>query len=126
MNSLFNGTHIINRNQHFLIARKFIDTQTRFASFWHKVLPVHFLFSGKIFHACRVNRYFKSHKCNYTQHCKKTPSRILQFFCYGYFEDLLAPKTFAENFGFLAGAVSKIFAIKNALQLKDQFLRSTS
>ena len=39
-------------------------------------------------------------------------------------EDFLGPKTFAKIFGFLAGVVSKIFAIKNALQSKNQFLRS--
>ena len=48
-------------------------------------------------------------------------SKILQVFCYDYFEDLLAPVTFAKNFDFLAGVVSKIFAIENALQLKNQF-----
>ena len=56
------------------------------------------------------------------------------FFCYDYFEDLLAPTTFAKNFGFLAGVVSKIFVIKNALATncyvtieiitKNQFLRN--
>ena len=45
----------------------------------------------------------------------KTTSKILQFFCYDYFEDLLASVTFANN--------PKIFAIKNALQSKNQFLR---
>ena len=45
----------------------------------------------------------------------KTTSRILQFFCYEYFEDLLAFITFAKKF--------KIFAIENALQPKNQFLR---
>ena len=54
----------------------------------------------------------------------KTKSRILHFFCYDYFEDVLAPITLAKNFGFLANVVSKIFAIKNALQSKDQFLRN--
>ena len=39
-------------------------------------------------------------------------------------EDLLAPIAFAKNFGFLAGVVSKIFAIENALQSKNQFLRN--
>ena len=47
--------------------------------------------------------------------CMKTTSRILQFFYYDYFEDLSAPTTFAKNFGFLAGVVSKIFVIKHAL-----------
>ena len=46
------------------------------------------------------------------------------FFCYDYFEDILAPITFAKKFGFVADAVSKIFAIENALQSKDQFLRN--
>ena len=46
-------------------------------------------------------------------------SKILQFFCYNYFEDALAPIVFAQNFGFLAGIVSKIFAIENALQSKN-------
>ena len=40
-----------------------------------------------------------------TQGCMKTTRRILQFFCHDYFEDLLAPITFAKYFGFLAGAV---------------------
>ena len=53
----------------------------------------------------------------------KATSRILQFFCYDYFEDVLAPITFAQNFGFLAGVFSKIFATENALQSKTQFLR---
>ena len=52
----------------------------------------------------------------------KTTSRILHFFCYDYFEDLLAPITFPKNFSFLAGVVSKTFAIENALQSKNQFL----
>ena len=45
-----------------------------------------------------------------TLRCMKITSRNLQFFCYDYFEDLLASITFAKNFGFLAGVVSKIFA----------------
>ena len=44
----------------------------------------------------------------------KITSRILQFFCYDYFEDLLALFTFAKNFGFLAGVASKIFGNKNS------------
>ena len=56
--------------------------------------------------------------------CMNTTSRISQFFCYDYFEDLFSPITFAKNFGFLAGVVSKIFAIENALQSKNQFLRN--
>ena len=54
---------------------------------------------------------------------KKT-SKILQFFCYDYFEDFLASVTFEKYFDFLAGVVSKIFAIENALQSKHQFLRN--
>ena len=54
----------------------------------------------------------------------KTTSKTLDFFCYDCFEDLLAPITFAKNFGFLAGVVSRIFAIENALQSKNQFLRN--
>ena len=50
--------------------------------------------------------------------------RILQSFCFDYFEDILASITFSKNFGFLAGVVSKIFAIENALQSKYQFLRN--
>ena len=46
--------------------------------------------------------------------CMKITSRILQFFCYDYFEDLLALITFTKNFGFIGIVVSKIFAIKNA------------
>ena len=41
-------------------------------------------------------------------------SKILQFFCYDSFEDLLAPVIFAKNVGFLADIVFKIIAIKNA------------
>ena len=48
----------------------------------------------------------------------KTTSRILPSFCYDYFEDILAPITFAKNFGSLANVVSKIFAIKNVVQIK--------
>ena len=48
----------------------------------------------------------------------KTTSRILQFFCYNYFDDLLAPTTLAKIFGFFASVVSKIFAVENGLQLK--------
>ena len=59
---------------------------------------------------------------NYILRCMKATSRILQFFCYDYFEYVLAPITFTQNFGFLAGVVSKIFAIENALQSKNQFL----
>ena len=44
-----------------------------------------------------------------------TTSRILQFFCYNYFEDLLAPITLAKHFGFPAGVVSKIFVIEHQL-----------
>ena len=36
----------------------------------------------------------------------KTTSTILQFFCYDYFENLLASVTFAKKFGFLAGVRS--------------------
>ena len=46
----------------------------------------------------------------------KITLRILQFFCYDYFEGLLASIIFAKNFGFLAGVVSKIFANKIRLQ----------
>ena len=52
----------------------------------------------------------------------KTMFRILQFFCYDYFEDLLAPVIYTKKFSFLAGVVSKTFAIENALQSKNQFL----
>ena len=55
-----------------------------FATFW--------LFQEKIFHACCINCCFKYHKYNYTLCCVKTTSRILQFVCYHYFEDLLAPR----------------------------------
>ena len=54
----------------------------------------------------------------------KTTSKISQFFCYDYFENLLAPITFANIFGSLAGVVSKIFAIEDALQSKNQLLRN--
>ena len=52
----------------------------------------------------------------------KTTSKILQLFCYNQFEELFAIIAFAKKFGFLAGVVFKIFAIKNALQSKIQFL----
>ena len=42
----------------------------------------------------------------------KLTSRILQFFGYDSFENLLAPVTFAKNFGFLAGLVSKYSRLK--------------
>ena len=48
-----------------------------------------------------------------TLRCMKIMPRILQFFCYDYFEDLLALITCAKNSGFLAGVASKIFANKN-------------
>ena len=57
-----------------------------------------------------------------TYRCMKTTSRILQFFCYDYFEDLSASIILAKNFGFLAGVVFKIFAIKNALATKHNVL----
>ena len=47
--------------------------------------------------------------------CMKTTSRIFQFSCYDHFQDFSAPITYAKKFGFLAGVVCKIFAIKNAL-----------
>ena len=50
-----------------------------------------------------------------TLSCSKTTSRILKFFCYDYFEDLIALITFAKNFDFLAaGVIFKLFASKNA------------
>ena len=39
--------------------------------------------------------------------CCMNTYRILQFFCDDYFENFLAPITFAKNFSFLAGVVSK-------------------
>ena len=54
----------------------------------------------------------------------QTTSRILQFFCYVSFKDLLALIIFAKNLSFLAGVVSKIIVIKTALQSKHQFLRN--
>ena len=36
--------------------------------------------------------------------------------CYDSYEDISAPITLAKKFGFLAGVVSKVFAIGNALQ----------
>ena len=49
-----------------------------------------------------------------TLHCERTTSRILQFFCNDYFENLLAP--IAKTFRFLAVVVSKIFVLKMRLQ----------
>ena len=40
-------------------------------------------------------------------------------FCYGYFEDLLSPVTFAKSFDFLTGVVSKIVMIENSLRSKN-------
>ena len=51
----------------------------------------------------------------------KTTSRILQLFCYDYFEDLLARITFAKNFGFLAGLVSKYSQLKMHYNQKLNF-----
>ena len=57
--------------------------------------------------------------------------KIFASFCYDYFEDLLAPVTFAKHFGFLdkifefvskfpnLKQVSKIFVIKNALAINS-------
>ena len=67
MNTLFYRTLIINRNQHFVIARKFFDTQTLFATFWHK--EVRFLRKPQ-FQISQVQ----------TLRCMTTTSRILQFF----------------------------------------------
>ena len=53
----------------------------------------------------------------------KTTSRILQYFVMIILKIFLAPITFAKNFGFLAGVVSQIFAIDNALKSRNQFLR---
>ena len=61
---------------------------------------------------------------NYTLRCMTTTSRILQYFCCGYFKDLSAPITCAKNCGVLAGVVSKIIAIENALQSNNQFLHN--
>ena len=84
-----------------------------------------FFFREKFSDACHVNRGCKYYKHNYTLRYMKTTSRILQFFCYDYFEDLLAPITFAKNFQLSKWCiVSKIFAIENALQSKNQFLRN--
>ena len=95
----------------------------KFATFGTKSYSTLFL-PENFLHDCHVNRCFKYHKYNYTLRCRKATSRILQFFCYDYFEDLWAPMTSAKNFSFLADEVSKTFAIKNALQSKNQFLRN--
>ena len=76
-------------------------------------------FWEKISHACRVNLCYKYYKYNYTLRCMKTTVRILRFFRYDYFEDLFASITFAKKLML----VSKIFAIENAWQSKDRFLR---
>ena len=72
-----------------------------------------FCFLKKFTYACRINRCFRYNK-SYPALPEDKNSRILQFFCYDYFEDRLGPITFAKNFGFLAGVVSKIFSIENA------------
>ena len=48
-------------------------------------------------------------------------SMILQFVDYGYFEELLAPITFAKKFGFLAGVVSKYSRLKMHYNQKINF-----
>ena len=53
--------------------------------------------------------------------CMKVTSRILKLFRYDYFEDLLTARTFVKKIGFPVGVVSKIFAIENALQSKNQY-----
>ena len=57
-----------------------------------------------------------------TLRCMKITSKILQFFCYDYFEDLLASITSAKNFGFVAAVVSKTFAIKNVLEINHSVI----
>ena len=80
---------------------------------WTRLAKCYFFFVRKIFQACRVNRSFRYHK--YYPALQEDNLKILQFFCHDYFEDLLAPITYAKNFGFLADVFSKIFANKNAL-----------
>ena len=89
--------------------RRFFDSQTRLTTVWHKM--VRFFCLEQFSDACRVTAL--SATTSTTLQCIKITSRILQFFCYDYFEDLLASIAFAKNFGFLAGVASKIFANKN-------------
>ena len=56
-----------------------------------------------------------------TLHFMQKVSKILQFYCFDYFKDLLTPITFAKIFGFLAVVVSKIFAIENAFASNHNF-----
>ena len=72
---------------------------------------VRFFCLEKFSDACHVTALSDSPSS--TLRCMKIASRILQFICYDYFEDLLASITFAKNFGFLAGVASKIFGNKN-------------
>ena len=51
-----------------------------------------FFFRGKFSHDCHVNRCFKYHKYS----CTTIPNFAI--FCYDYFENLLAPITFAKKF----------------------------
>ena len=81
-------------------------------------------FLKKNFPPYRVKSCFKYHKYYFTLRCMKTTPRIFQFFCYDNFVELLAAITCAKNFYFLAGVVSKIFAIESALQPNNQFLRN--
>ena len=120
MNTLFNRMHIIiltllNRTQIF----RYSDALCSF------LMLSAFFFSEKDFPTLAALIIVSNITSTtiYTLRCMKATSRILQFFCYDYFEDVLAPITFAQNFGFLAGVVSKIFATENALQSKNQFLR---
>ena len=56
INTLFNCTHIINCNQHFLIAHRFFETQDQLS----KMLL--FFSYVKFSYACRANCCFRYHK----------------------------------------------------------------
>ena len=84
----------------------FFDALTRVAKY------LYFFSEEKFPTLIAITACFKYHK---TLRCVKPTSRIFQFCCYDYFEDLLVPITYAKKFVFLAGVVSKIFAIKNVL-----------
>ena len=83
-----------------------------FSNFWRKMLGYIF-FKEKFSTLATLTAV--SDITSTILHCMKTLPRILQFFCYENFKELLAPITFAKNFGLLASVVSKIitFATNN-------------
>ena len=101
-----------------LIARKFFDTQTRFATF----LAQSVTFPKKNFPTLVALTAVSKIQVQLYPAMHEYSVKNFAIFCYNYFEDLFAIMTFAKNFGFLANLVSKIFSIANALQSKNRFL----